>query len=146
MQGNIILAGDLNIILSQDEKRGVSLVRDPLREQVDEIIMDWDLLDVIPSKGKYTWNNTRLGPWHINTRMDIFLVQDTFLFQGLNSSSKIFPFGGSDHKSIFLKMRNDKNIIPIPLRVSPLWVAHKDFLGIFADAWLAPVMSSSFFV
>ena len=55
--GNVILAGDLNVILSQDEKRGGSLVRDPIKEIVDETILEWDLMDVKPSSGKYTWNN-----------------------------------------------------------------------------------------
>ena len=39
-QGNVILARDLNVTLSHDEKRGGSLVRDPIREMVDDIIMD----------------------------------------------------------------------------------------------------------
>ena len=54
LQGNVILAGDLNVTLSQEEKRGGTLVRDPIRETVDEIILDWDLMDVKPSSGKYT--------------------------------------------------------------------------------------------
>ena len=37
---NVILAGDLNVTLNQAEKRGGSLVRDLIREQVDEIILD----------------------------------------------------------------------------------------------------------
>ena len=41
--GNVILAEDLNIILNQAEKRGGSVVRDPIREQVDDIILDWGL-------------------------------------------------------------------------------------------------------
>ena len=53
LQGNVILVGDLNITLSQDEKE-VPLVKDTIRELVDEIILAWDLSDVIPSKGKYT--------------------------------------------------------------------------------------------
>ena len=40
LQGNVVLDGDLNVILSQDEKRGGSLVRDPIREMVDDIILD----------------------------------------------------------------------------------------------------------
>ena len=51
---NIILAGDLNVILNQADKRGGSLVRDPIREHVDDLILDWELSDVIPSKGKFT--------------------------------------------------------------------------------------------
>ena len=78
--------GDLNIILSQDEKRGGSLVRDPIREIVDETILEWDLMDVKPSIGKYTWNNKRIEPGHIAARLDRFLVQDTFLLLGLNLS------------------------------------------------------------
>ena len=86
LQGNVILAGDLNVILNQDEKRGGSLVRDPIREIVDETILEWDLMDVKPSTGKYTWNNKRIGPGHIAARLDRFLVQDTFLLLGLNLS------------------------------------------------------------
>ena len=86
LQGNVILARDLNVILSQDEKQGGSLVRDPIREIVDETILEWDLMDVKPSTGKYTWNNKRIGLGHIASRLDRFLVQDTFLLLGLNLS------------------------------------------------------------
>ena len=59
---NIIPAGDLNVILNQAEKRGGYLVRDLVREHVDDLILDWELSDVIPSKGRFTWTNKRLGP------------------------------------------------------------------------------------
>ena len=61
LQGNVILAGDLNVTLSQDEKRGGSLVRDPIKEIVDETILEWDLMDIKPSSGRFTWNNKRIG-------------------------------------------------------------------------------------
>ena len=51
---NIIIAGDLNFFLNQTEKRGGFIVRDPIREHVDGLILDWELSDVIPSKGKFT--------------------------------------------------------------------------------------------
>ena len=37
---NVIIAYDLNVILSQAEKRGGFVVRDPIREKFDEIILD----------------------------------------------------------------------------------------------------------
>ena len=74
LQGNVILVGDLNIILSQDEKREGSLIREPIREMVDDIILDWNLMDVKPSSGKYRWNNKRIGPGHIAARLDRFLI------------------------------------------------------------------------
>ena len=49
-----ILARDLNVTVYQSEKRKGSVVQDPIREQVDELILDWDLTDIIPSKGKFT--------------------------------------------------------------------------------------------
>ena len=97
------------------------MVRDPIRETVDEIILDWDLMDVKPLSGKYTWNNKRIGPGHIAARLDRFLVQDSFLLLGLNLSSKILPFGGSDHKPILLEMAIDRNLGPIPFRFNSLW-------------------------
>ena len=45
---NIILAGDLNLTLDVSEKKGGSIVRDPKRECVEDIILDWDLEDIKP--------------------------------------------------------------------------------------------------
>ena len=76
--------------------------------------MDWDLMDVKPTAGKYTWNNRRVGPSHIASKLDRFFIQDTFLLLGMNSSSKILAFGGSDHKPILLEMKKDQNLRSIP--------------------------------
>ena len=108
--------------------------------------MAWDLIDIKPATGKYTWTNRRFGPGHIAARLDRFLVQDNFLLLGPIISSKILPFGGSDHKPILLEMEPGKNLGPIPFRFNPMWAKQEDFLKIVAESWAHLVTGSSFFV
>jgi hypothetical protein len=79
---NSIITRDLNVTLSSTEKKGSSPVRDPAREWVEDLTIDWDLEDVKRDRGKYTWSNKRVGSGHIATQLDIFLVQSSFLTFG----------------------------------------------------------------
>jgi hypothetical protein len=60
------------------EKRGGSIVRDPSRENMEDLISSLDLFDVQPSKGKFTWNNRRAGPGHIEARLIVFSFTPPF--------------------------------------------------------------------
>ena len=119
---NIIVAGDLNVTLATNEKKGGLLVRDPSREWVEDIILGWDLLDIKPAKGIFTWTNKRIGPGHVAARLDRFLVHSNFLSLGLLATSKILPHSTSDHKPILLDLSPDQNLGPIPFRFSSLWL------------------------
>ena len=46
-----ILDGDFNFVLSQSEKKGGDCSRDPLKEMVENIILDQELYDIKPKKG-----------------------------------------------------------------------------------------------
>ena len=52
---NVIIVGDLNLSFISVEKRGGSIVRDLSREWAEDLMQDWDLLDIKPSTGKFTW-------------------------------------------------------------------------------------------
>ena len=54
---NIILAGDLNIVLKAKEKRGGSNSKDHMVAIVEELAQQWDLLDLNPTQGLFTWSN-----------------------------------------------------------------------------------------
>ena len=101
---NIIVAGDLNVTLAANEKKGGTLVRDPSREWVEELILGWDLIDIKFVKGTFTWTNKRSGLGHVAARLDRFLVHSSFLSLGLLASSKILPHCTSDHKPILLEL------------------------------------------
>ena len=143
---NLILAGDLNITLSQAEKKGGNPIRDPAREWVEDLIAEWDLEDIKPLKGKYTWTNKRIGPGHIAARLDRFLVQQSLHLLGMDPCSSIIPFSASDHKPICLTFAQDKKLGPIPFRFNPAWISSEDCLPMIAATWKLPVRGSAFYV
>ena len=144
--GNIVLDGDLNVTLSLREKKGGSIVRDPIREWVEDIIMEWYIDDIKPSCGKFTWSNKRIGSGHIVARLNRFLIQNSFLILGLNVVSKILPFSASDHKPILLELSKDTNLGPVPFRFSPSWIQQEGFQDLVLNVWQNPVSGSPFFV
>lgn len=87
---NIIIAGDLNIIMNAKEKRGGIDTRDPLLPMVEEITQTWDLLDFKPVRGIYTWSNNRTASSHISARLDRFLVQSSIMMEKKLSSQRFY--------------------------------------------------------
>eukprot|EP00253_Pinus_taeda_P035876 PITA_35876 len=140
---NIIIAGDLNVTLAAEEKKGGSLVRDPAREWVEDFILDWELEDIKPTSGKFTWSNKRIGPSHIAARLDRFLVQSSFLICGLMATSKILSKYTSDHKPILLELSLDGNLGPIPFRFSSLWIHQEGFQEVVSEVWNRQVHEGS---
>ena len=143
---NIILGGDLNLTLSATEKKGGSRVRDQAREWVEDIMSIWEMEDIKPARGKFTWSNKRVGPGHIAARLDRFLVQSSFLVLGLNIDSAILPHSVSDHKPISLSLTSDYNLGPIPFRFNPRWIQEESYPALVAKIWNGPVSGSPFYV
>ena len=125
---NILIAGDLNITLSLGEKHGGCIVSDPAREWVEDIIREWDLIDLKLSHGKFTWSNKRTSPGHIVARLDRFLIQSSYLLLGLDAKMSILSSSTSDHKLIMLSLSSQSNLGPIPFRFCSLWIKQKDFM------------------
>eukprot|EP00253_Pinus_taeda_P002180 PITA_02180 len=120
--------GDFNLTLLSSKKRGGSIVRDPTRESVEDLMQDWDLIDIKPTLGKYTWSNKRVSLGHIAAGLDRFLVQSSFLLLGLEARSHILHNNVSDHKPISLELLITKDLGPIPFKFSSLWIKEKDFM------------------
>jgi hypothetical protein len=82
------------------------LCRDPFRENLEGIIEEWDLLNINPQKGRYTWSNMRFGPGHITDILDRFLIHNSFLSSNSSMKSFVLPSFTSDHKPISLILHN----------------------------------------
>eukprot|EP00253_Pinus_taeda_P019808 PITA_19808 len=71
---NIILAGDFNLVLHANEKRGGNFPHDPFRSQLEGIMSNHELMDIIPKNRKYTWNNRRYNPlWRNNAEAEAII-------------------------------------------------------------------------
>eukprot|EP00253_Pinus_taeda_P004055 PITA_04055 len=143
---NIIIAGDLNLNLLSTDKRGGSIVRNLTREWAEDLMQDWDLLDIKPISGKFTWTKKRIGPSHIAARLDRFLIQISFLLLGLEARVHILPCSTSDHKPIKLELVFQLDLGPIPFRFSPLQTNESNFMHLVKDIWRQPVKGSPFSV
>ena len=108
--------------------------------------MDWDLGDIKPSKGKFTWTNKRVGPGHIVARLDRFLVHTSFLTLGLFANSEILQACTSDHKPISLSLTPGENMGPIPFRFNLLWISMDGFYDLVSETWHKNVSGSPFFI
>ena len=73
---NLIVGGDLNLILKAKEKRGGTFLPDLNKETLEEIMEQCNLLDIPPKNEKYTWDNRRIWKENIKERLDRILIWD----------------------------------------------------------------------
>lgn len=139
---NLILAGDLNLILHANEKRGGVFTPDPFRRQLETIMAEVELLDIKPKNRKYTWNNRRLGPGNIMERLDRILINVSLLSNFAAGHSKILSATASDHSPILLTLDPHANLGPIPFRYNPLWKDSIEAESIIAEIWKKHVEGS----
>jgi hypothetical protein len=105
-------------------------------------MFDWDMQDIKPTKGNYTWNNRRVGLQHIAARLDRFLISSNFLLSPLDISSQILPSAISNHKPITLSFLSPQNFGPLPFRFNQLWMDNPAIPTLVAQAWTTPFSGS----
>jgi len=132
---NVILAGDFNLILHANEKRGGTFTPDPSRRQLEMIMAEHELMDIIPKNRKYTWNNRRLGPSNIMERLDRILVNVSLLSSFAAGHTKILSTTTSDHFPILLTLDSHAHLGPIPFRYNPLWRDSAEAEAIIEETW-----------
>lgn len=113
-----------------------SFGRDPFRERMEELLVDWDMLDINSQKGRYAWSNMRSGPGHIAAILDNFLIHNNFL--NINSSIKsyILPSIIFDHKPISLHVHEILEYGLLPFRFKPSWINHHEVLSFVESSWV----------
>ena len=105
-----------------------------MHKTVERLISIWDLIDLKPKRGRYTWSNNHTGEANIAATMDQFLIQNSVLLENKIISIGILPKLTSDHKPILLQLEDEEDLSPIPFRFSPLWIHCDGFLATVFNA------------
>jgi len=118
---SLIFVGYFNTIMQNFEKRGGSIVRESSSENMEYLISTFDLMDIQPTSGLFTWSNKIHGLGHIVGILDRFLINRNILEESLIPSSRILPWSGLDHRPISLELTPPTPLGPIPFLFNPQW-------------------------
>ena len=118
---NLIIAGDLNLVLHANEKRGGNFTPDPFRNRLESIMQEQDLVDMRPKNRRYTWSNRRIGIGNIMERLDRFLISIAYLSTFTTGQSNILNNSTSDHYPITLTLHSQCQLGPLPFKYCSIW-------------------------
>lgn len=110
------------------------------------MILQRDLVDFKPVKGKYTCTNDKIGENHVAARLDKFLISNSIMMGKRIVINKILPKLTSDHKLVLLFLKDEEYLGPLPFRFSPLWAEREGFLEIVQTTWKTEVSGSPSYV
>jgi hypothetical protein len=135
---NLILGGDLNIILSEDEHWGGPCLPGYSVAFFRELFASFNLFDILPPSLVPTWRNGRTGTAAIARRLDRFLVAESFLTSSSSPSSRVeFPFV-SDHAPILLNLLPPALHRSTPFKFNHHWMQSEDYVSLVREAWTDP--------
>lgn len=101
---------------------GGNIIRYPLREKLEGLLSNWDLVDIKPHNGKYTGSNRMAEGVFITARLDQFLGHSSCLIQDLDLQLSIVAFEESDHSLVLLVLDKKDDLGPIHFHYNPGWV------------------------
>jgi hypothetical protein len=132
---NLILGGDLNIILSADEHWGGPYLPGHSETSYKAIFAANNLTDIKPLSLAPTWRNGRSGNAAIARRLDRFLVAEAYLSSATCPSSWVeFPFV-SDHAPILLQLTPPKLHRSTPFKFNHHWLERADYTALVHQVW-----------
>ncbi|GAB2281649.1 hypothetical protein Dimus_039487 [Dionaea muscipula] len=145
--GNLpcVIVGDLNAILSNEEKLGGLDKEDWELEDFWEFVSSNGLIDLGFKGYPFTWNNRRQGPANVRERLDRALANTAWLER--------FPFGrldhlhrpGSDHSPILLNCCVSWPKCNPRFIFDKRWSAHEDCGHIVVRCWGMHIRGSKWY-
>lgn len=113
---------------------------------MEDLLSTYDLMDIRPIAGLFTWSNKRQGPGHIAARLDRFLISSSILEESFVPSSRILPWSGSEHRPITLGLSPPSPFGPILFRFNPCWAEDPGFFEVIEGVLRAWIQGSPVYI
>eukprot|EP00253_Pinus_taeda_P032357 PITA_32357 len=124
-----ILGEDFNMIKSLSEKIGGTRVLNKDSLGFQSFTENLKLVDSESDNFLFTWNNKRGGEAQVASKLDRFLILGELMLINNEITTKILPFGDSDHRPIQLEIKSLDTPRNRPFRFENIWLSHLDFLS-----------------
>lgn len=123
------------MIKSLSEKKGGTRMLNKDSSTFQAFTENLKLVDSDSKNGLFTWNNKREGEAQAASKLDRFLVSKELMLMNNEITTRILPFGGSDHWTIQLEIKGLDSPRNRPFRFENIWLAHSDLLSNTKDWW-----------
>ena len=121
------MGGDFNLIQSLEEKKGGISNLSGINHAFNIVIEDQHLLDIQTPNGFHTWKNKQLGSRHITSRLDRFLVSESFLAGEGELGAFVMLGASSDHWPMCLEWTRLGEFVKIPFKLKKFSMTHPYF-------------------
>ena len=132
--GSWLLTGDLNAILSLEEKRGGRNFGSSSHNDFVDFVQDFGLVDLEYNGNPFTWCNKRNGRNRIKERLDRGLSNHDWILLFLEASVKHLPVAASEHNPILIAT-NSIEAAPKPFKFESFWTRDPSSHLVIAFAW-----------
>ncbi|XP_072080979.1 uncharacterized protein [Arachis hypogaea] len=146
MQNEMIVMGDFNAIVSQEEKRGEGLKSWSSISNFNNFIDGSSLMDLGMVVRNFTWSNKRRGEKQILERLDRVLVSNSWLHTFPTNTVTRIQENGSDHAPLLLDTSPQIEKSKRRFKFQQRWCGVEVIRGVITEAWNSYFEGSAMFV
>ncbi|KAH7840407.1 hypothetical protein Vadar_016441 [Vaccinium darrowii] len=140
-----VLWGDMNDIVSVDEKRGGTQPQPWETRGFQDFINNCHLIDLGFSGYPFTWRNNRKGEGYIQERLDRVLASPHWRTRFDHAKVEHLNTVGSDHCALLMDLNPNETHNRVPFRFDSRWVKEEEMQNVVQQPWNTRVQGSRLF-